>query len=100
MSTSATTKEVPGLDGVSRELGPLPGFLRPFVDWVARVNATVHTKLLAGFLVIALLLLAMGVMSVAVLNRVNHQVDTLTALNAQQSQCTKSGTRATNSLAK
>ena len=65
------------------ELGPLPGFLRPLVDRVARINATVHAKLLAGFLIIAVLLLAMGGLSVAVLNRVNHQVDTLTALNRQ-----------------
>ncbi len=65
------------------ELGPLPRFLRPLVDRVARIKATVHAKLLAGFLVIAVLLLAMGGLSVAVLNRVNHQVDTLTALNRQ-----------------
>ena len=30
------------------DLGPLPRFARPFVDWVARLPATVHTKLLAG----------------------------------------------------
>ena len=39
------------------ELGPLPRFLRPFVDWVAGIRATIHTKLLAGFLLIAVLLL-------------------------------------------
>jgi class 3 adenylate cyclase/HAMP domain-containing protein len=65
------------------ELRPLPRFLRPVVDRVARVRATVHTKLLAGFMVIALLLLSMGVLSVAVLARVNDQVETITALNAQ-----------------
>ena len=43
------------------ELGPLPRFLQPFVDWVAGIKATVHTKLLAGFLVIAVLLLSMGI---------------------------------------
>jgi class 3 adenylate cyclase len=68
------------------DLGPLPGFLRPFVDWVAGIRTTVHMKLLAGFLVIATLLLAMGLLSIAVLGRVNHQVDTLTALNDQTSQ--------------
>lgn len=84
MSSNATTPEgLRNLERTSGELGPLPSFLRPLVDWVARVNATVHTKLLAGFLVIALLLLAMGVLSVTVLSRVNHQVDTLTALNEQ-----------------
>ena len=75
MSTEAAHAE--------EELGPLPGFLRPLVDRVARIKATVHAKLLAGFLIIAVLLLAMGGLSVAVLNRVNHQVDTLTALNRQ-----------------
>jgi class 3 adenylate cyclase len=65
------------------ELGPLPRVFRPLVDAVARIRASVHAKLLAGFLIIAVLLLAMGGLSVAVLNRVNHQVDTLTALNKQ-----------------
>ena len=69
-----------------KELGPLPRPLRPFVDWVARIKATVHTKLLAGFLLIALLLLSMGVVSISVLNRVNDQVETLTRLNHQASQ--------------
>ena len=83
MSTSAPTKQARSPDRADRELGPLPSLLRPFVDRVARLNVTVHTKLLAGFLVIALLLLSMGVLSVTVLSRVNHQVDTLTALNEQ-----------------
>jgi CHASE3 domain sensor protein len=64
----------------------LPRALRPFVDWVARVHASVHAKLLAGFLLIAVLLLSMGVLSIAVLARVNDQVDTLTALNRQTNQ--------------
>src|SRR5205809_5851222 len=68
------------------DLGPLPRIARPFVDWVARVRATVHTKLLAGFLVIALLLLSMGVLCIVVLDRVNRQVETLTALNRQTDQ--------------
>src|SRR4029079_8619140 len=69
-----------------KELGPLPRPLRPFVDWVARIKATVHTKLLAGFMLIALLLLSMGVVSISVLNRVNDQVETLTRLNHQARQ--------------
>lgn len=67
-------------------LGPLSRLLGPFVDWVAHVRATVHTKLLAGFLVIALLLLSMGLLSIGVLARVNRQVETLTALNRQTRQ--------------
>ena len=66
--------------------GPLPGFLWPLVDRVAEIRATVHTKLLGGFLLIALLLLAMGLVSVAVVGRLNGQVETLTALNAQANQ--------------
>lgn len=63
---------------------PLPlKLLRPFVDWVARRQASVHIKLLAGFLLIALLLLALGIFSIAVLNRVDRQVETLTALHDQ-----------------
>ena len=42
-----------------------------------------HAKLLTGFLIIAILLLSMGVLSIAVLARVNDQVDTLTILNRQ-----------------
>jgi len=66
-----------------RDLGPFPGFLRPLVDRVARVQATVHTKLLVGFFLIAMLLLGLGVLSILVLNRVNSQVETLTILNSQ-----------------
>lgn len=84
MSTEVTMPEDrQDLEQTNGQLGPLPGFLRPLVDWVAGIKATVHAKLLAGFLVIAMLLLAMGVLSVAVLDRVNDQVDTLTALNQQ-----------------
>ena len=68
------------------ELGPLPRFLRPLVDWVAGIKASVHTKLLAGFLLVALLLLSMGTLSIVVLGRLNRQVETLTALNRQASQ--------------
>ncbi|HEY7762714.1 MAG TPA: adenylate/guanylate cyclase domain-containing protein [Actinomycetota bacterium] len=64
---------------------PVP-FLRPLVDWVAGIRATVHQKLLAGFLLIALLLLSMGVLSIFVLNRLNQQVETLNALNQQATQ--------------
>ncbi|MEP6758462.1 MAG: adenylate/guanylate cyclase domain-containing protein [Actinomycetota bacterium] len=71
------------------EIGPLPGFLLPVVDMVARIRATVHTKLLAGFLVIAVLLLSMGVVSIVILDRVNDQVTKLTALSDQVNQARK-----------
>src|SRR3954452_22561793 len=70
----------------SEDLGPLPRFLGPLVDAVARVNATVHRKLLAGFLLIALLLLSMGVVCVVVLERIDGQVVRLTALSNQVNQ--------------
>src|SRR5436190_4112806 len=84
--TSQPAPPIPPPDQPRDDLGPLPRIARPFVDWVARVRATVHTKLLAGFLVIALLLLSMGVLCIAVLDRVNRQVETLTALNRQTDQ--------------
>lgn len=88
MSSTATepAPPIPPPDQPRDDLGPLPRIARPFVDWVARVRATVHTKLLAGFLVIALLLLSMGVLCIVVLDRVNRQVVTLTALNRQTDQ--------------
>src|SRR3989441_10681429 len=87
MSPNATTPTpARPVDQPGDDLGPLPRIARPFVDWVARIRATVHTKLLAGFLVIALLLLSMGVLCIVVLDRVNRQVGTLTALNRQTDQ--------------
>jgi class 3 adenylate cyclase len=57
--------------------------VRPLVDMVARAKATIHTKLLAGFLLIALLLLAMGVFSIVVINAMNRQMDQVIELQAQ-----------------
>ena len=48
----------------------LPGFTRPLaplVNLVARLNTSVHMKLLAGFLFGALLLLGMGILSLVVM---------------------------------
>ena len=84
MSTSAKATQHASLH--TNDLGPLPMFLRPFVDFVARIRTTVHIKLLAGFGVIAILMLAMGLVCIGVLGRVNNQVETLTALNEQTSQ--------------
>ncbi|MGH9896920.1 MAG: HAMP domain-containing protein, partial [bacterium] len=46
--------------------------------------ATVHVKLLGGFLTIALLLLLMGIFSIVVIGRMNQQVDRLIALETQK----------------
>ena len=63
---------------------PLPiRWVRPLVDMVARAKATIHTKLLAGFLLSALLLLAMGVFSIVVINSMNRQMDQVIELQEQ-----------------
>jgi class 3 adenylate cyclase/HAMP domain-containing protein len=61
----------------------LPPMIRPAVDFVARIRATLHTKLLVGFLIIAVLLLAMGVMSIGVISAMNSQADQLIRLQRQ-----------------
>lgn len=80
----ATAPKIPMPSDTERE--GLPALLRPLVDMVARRHASVHIKLLTGFLVIAVLLLGMGLLSVAVLNRVDNQVERLNILNAQTDQ--------------
>ena len=66
-----------------KELGPLPRVLRPLIDGVARMPATVHMKLLGGFLTIVLLLLLMGIFSIVVIGRMNQQVEGVIALETQ-----------------
>ena len=58
----------------------LPPLIGPAVDFIAKIRATVHTKMLAGFLVIAVLLVGMGVMSILVIGRMNAQADELLEL--------------------
>ena len=53
------------------------GWLRPVVDAVARVKAGVHRKLLFGFLAGALLLVAMAVLSLVVIGRMNDRMSEL-----------------------
>jgi signal transduction histidine kinase len=55
-------------------------WLRPVVDAVARVKASVHRKLLLGFLGGALLLVGMAIMSLLVIGRMNERVTELSAL--------------------
>jgi class 3 adenylate cyclase len=61
----------------------LPPLIGPAVDFVARIRATLHTKLLVGFLIIAVLLLAMGVVSIAVIGAMNSQADQVIRLQRQ-----------------
>lgn len=62
----------------------VPALLRPFVDFVARIQARLETKLLVGFLGISVLMLALGVVSLFVVNRMDNQVDRLSSLVDQR----------------
>jgi signal transduction histidine kinase len=67
----------------------LPRFtrwLRPAVDAVARVNTSIHRKLLVGFLGGALLLVGMAVLSLVVIGRMNERVRDLDRLQEKTSR--------------
>ncbi|MEP6681410.1 MAG: ATP-binding protein [Chloroflexota bacterium] len=57
------------------------GWLRPVVDVVARIDASVHRKLLFGFLIGALLLVGMAILSLVVIGRMNDRVVELNRLH-------------------
>lgn len=73
----------PPPNGGGRDPERLPPFVRPAADFIARIRATVHTKLLAGFLVIAVLLVAMGVTSILVIREMNQEAQQLITLQEQ-----------------
>ena len=75
-----TTSAGSGSSGAEPTLSPLSRLLGPLVYIVARAKASVHTKLLSGFLLGALLLLGMGIMSLMVINRMSDRVSDLTTL--------------------
>jgi class 3 adenylate cyclase/CHASE3 domain sensor protein len=62
------------------EFFPFPRLLGPFVDFAARIRAGVHVKLLGGFIIGALLILAMGILSLVVIYRMNDRVTDLNQL--------------------
>jgi signal transduction histidine kinase len=62
------------------------GWLRPVVDAVARTNASVHRKLLFGFLAGALLLVGMAILSLVVIGRMNERVGDLNHLQEKVSR--------------
>ena len=67
----------------------LPRFtrwLRPVVDAVARINLSIHRKLLVGFLVGALLLVGMAILSLVVIGRMNERVSDLDRLQENTSR--------------
>ncbi|MFN2520274.1 MAG: ATP-binding protein [Candidatus Limnocylindria bacterium] len=63
----------------------LTGWLRPLVDVVARVDLSVHRKLLFGFLAGALLLVGMAVLSLVVIGRMSDRVTELSRLQERSS---------------
>lgn len=73
-----------------RPLDPqLPRFtqwLRPIVDAVARIDASVHRKLLFGFLAGALLLVGMALLSLVVIERMNGRMQELDRLRENSSR--------------
>lgn len=67
----------------------LPRFtrwLRPLVDAVARINASVHRKLLFGFLAGALLLVGMALLSILVIGRMDMRMRELDALRLKSNR--------------
>jgi class 3 adenylate cyclase/CHASE3 domain sensor protein len=70
-------------DGRLPDTERLPPFVRPAADFIAKIRATVHTKLLAGFLVIAVLLVAMGITSILVIREMNQEAQQLITLQEQ-----------------
>jgi signal transduction histidine kinase/CheY-like chemotaxis protein len=55
------------------------GWLRPLVDATARVNSSIHRKLLFGFLAGALLLVGMAALCLVVIGRMDGRMDDLNA---------------------
>lgn len=62
------------------------GWLRPAVDTVARIKSSVHKKLLSGFLVGAVLLVGLAVLSLVVIGRMNARVVELDHLDVRSNQ--------------
>lgn len=75
----ATALVEPGLPRFTR-------WLRPVVDGVARINLSVHRKLLFGFLVGAVLLVGMATLSLLVIGRMSGRVAELDRLQTRASQ--------------
>lgn len=66
-----------------RDSGRLPPLIQPAVDFVARIRATLHTKLLGGFLIIAVLLVGMGLMSIWIIMAMTREAEHVIRLQRQ-----------------
>ena len=80
--------------GTSAARGPL-SFL---ADIVAGVNLSVHTKLLAGYLMGALLVLGMSMLTLVVISNMSHQLSELTRLQNQVESASKKSNLVTSQL--
>ncbi len=68
------------LSSPDSSLPPVISALRPLVDLVAGIPVYVHTKLLVAFLVGSVLLMAMGVLSIVIIERMSSQLHELSLL--------------------
>lgn len=68
------------------EVEGVPSLLRPFVEFVARIQARLETKFLIGFLGISMLMLALGVVSLVVVYQMDSRVDRISALVDQRTR--------------
>ncbi len=66
-----------------RRRDTVPFLLRPFVDFVAKIQARLETKLLAGFLGISVLMLTLGVVGLLAVDRMHDQVEQVAKLHQQ-----------------
>ena len=76
----------PNVPTSAPQLPRLTRWLRPVVDAVARIDASVHRKLLFGFLAGALLLVSMALLSLLVIERMNGRMVELDALREKSSR--------------
>src|SRR5437588_2825090 len=80
-----TRKEEPATTPVEPQLPPFTRWLRPVVDAVARLDFSVHRKLLLWFLAGAVLLVGLAILSVGVIGRMSDRVAELDRLESKAS---------------
>src|SRR5438309_410981 len=80
-----TRKEEPVTTPVEPQLPRFTRWLRPVVDAVARLDFSVHRKLLFGFLAGAVLLVGLAILSVGVIGRMSDRVAELDRLESKAS---------------
>src|SRR5437879_13345530 len=80
-----TRKEEPVTTPVEPQLPRCARWLRPVVEAVARLDFSVHRKLLFGFLAGAMLLVGLAILSVGVIGRMSDRVAELDGLESKAS---------------